>query len=50
MKQNSLMRASTANIASGRARREQNRKTALALIGVMIFLMAVSIVTILVKN
>jgi hypothetical protein len=50
MKQPTLMRASITNIAAGRARREQNRKTALVLIGVMIFLMAVSIVTILVKN
>jgi len=44
------MRASITASASGRARREQNRKTALALIGVMIFLVIVSIVTILVKN
>ena len=44
------MRAPTTSIAPRRDRRAQNRWTAIVLIGVMIFLMAVSVVTILVKN
>ena len=47
MKQDRIMRAP---IAARRDRRAQNRRTAIVLIGVMIFLMAVSVVTILVKN
>jgi len=43
-------RAIRAPIAGRRDRRAQNRRTAIVLIGVMIFLMAVSVVTILVKN
>jgi len=50
MKRDRVIRAPLASIAPRRDRRAQNRKTALILIGVMIFLMAVSIVTILVKN
>ncbi len=50
MKQDRVMRAPIAGIAPRRDRRERNRWTAMVLIGVMIFLMAVSVVTILVKN
>ena len=50
MKQDRVMRATIANIAPRRDRLARNRKTAMVLIGVTIFLMAVSVVTILVKN
>ena len=50
MRPNPLMRASITSIAPRRDRREQNRKIAIVLLGVMFFLMAVSVVTILVKN
>ncbi len=50
MKQNRVMRAPIVSIAPRRDRRAQNRKVAMVLIGVVIFLMAVSVVTILVKN
>jgi hypothetical protein len=43
-------RAPVSSIVTWRSRRERNRKTAIVLIGVMIFLMMVSVVTILVKN
>jgi len=44
------LRAPVRSIGSLLDRRERNRKTAIVLIGVMIFLMTVSVVTILVKN
>jgi hypothetical protein len=50
MKQDRVMRASIESIAPRRDRRAQNRMVAIVLLGVMFFLMAVSVVTILVKN
>jgi hypothetical protein len=50
MKPDRVMRAPIASIAPRRDRRGQNRKVAIVLLGVMFFLMAVSVVTILVKN
>jgi hypothetical protein len=42
--------SSVRNTVSSRDARERNIKTALFLIGVMVFLIGVSIVTILIKN